>query len=770
MAKEAAASGVTDPLSGLVGPSLFPRTFKASASFPAQSDPKDLNSIHSLMKSLEFRSPEKLMNEAKRIVDGGAELLKSNLSSFFENAGNNGATHAKGKDRDRPQERRPGLGLVRKRAKFSLKTNISQPTVTWKNNVALDSIDDPDEYFEAYERMEKANKEIQKQLGANVDKFSLYEPSNNERRRRPGILGKSYTYKHRFTKDLSENDVSSQELPDADIPRSQEDNSQTIAEEDIPSSLEDNSQKVAEGAIPSSPEDNSQRVVEEDIPGPPEDLNPDYNLEEVELAGSMKNTENEYSDILQEVLSFNYEDLQGHGALNLLQERLNIKPLDIENLGMIEQLDVGRRPSITTVSESLRKSERNSLSLDRTFKNLNRKPTLEQKQLPDKVKFVSSPTPPRSPFCSISLLKKKILQPNPLRDPFSPTAIELSESQNALAAQLEDKLSGPVDAPDNLGMSNELEPHVDIVNVEPLVSNEDAREDLGNTYSLPKPLVDENAGVQNVPSDSRPFEEPGNYIDTTMNIDENESNPSVLEEGARDDTSSRQQTDPLVDENAGVQNVPSDSRPFEEPGKDFDTAMNINENESNPSILEEEARDDTSSRQQTDPLVDENAGIQNVPSDSRPFEEPSKDFGTAMDIDENESNPLVLEEEARDDTSRRQQTDPDQQHEAHQAKLPRKTRVTGEKRLRKLHPMRKSLADAGTTFESGVRRSKRVKMRALEFWKGERFLYGRVDDSLKLIGVKYISPGKDNKNLKVKPYISSESSKLKELLEMEACR
>ncbi|GER44154.1 centromere protein C [Striga asiatica] len=754
MAKEAAASGITDPLSGLVGPSLFPRTFKASVGFPAPSDPKDLDSIHSLMKSLEFRSPEKLMKEAKRIVDGGAELLKSNLSSFLENAGNNGATHAKGKDRDRPQERRPGLGLVRKRAKFSLKTNISQPMVTWKNNVALDSIDDPDEYFEAYERMEKANKEIQKQLGANVDKFSLYEPSNNERRRRPGILGKTYTYKHRFTKDLSENDVSSQEIADADILRSQE----------------DNSQKVAEGAIPSSPEDNSQRVVEEDIPVPPEDLNPDYNLEEVELAGSTKNKKNEYSDILQEVLSFNYEDLQGHGALNLLQERLNIKPLDIENLGMTKQLDVGRRSSISTVSESLRKSERNSLSIDRAFKSRNKKPTIEQKHLPGQVNFVSSPTPPRSPFCSISLLKKKILQPNPLRDPFTPTDIELSESPNALAAQLEDKLSGQVDAPDNLGMSNELEPHVDIVNMEPLVSNVDAPEDLGNTYSLPMPLVDENAGVQNVPNDSRPFEEPDNDFHTTMNINENESNPSVLEEDARDDTSSRQQTDPLVDENAGVQNVPSDSRPFEEPGKDFDTTMNINENESNPYVLEEEARDDTSSRQQTDPLVDENAGIQNVPSDSRPFEEPSKDFGTAMNIDEKESNPLVLEEEARDDTSSRQQTDPDQQHEAHQAKLPRKTRVTGEKRLRKLHPMRKSLADAGTSFESGVRRSKRVKMRALEFWKGERFLYGRVNDSLKLIGVKYISPGKDSKNLKVKPYISSQSSKLKELLEMEGSR
>lgn len=39
-----------------------------------------------------------------------------------------------------------------------------------------------------------------------------------------------------------------------------------------------------------------------------------------------------------------------------------------------------------------------------------------------------------------------------------------------------------------------------------------------------------------------------------------------------------------------------------------------------------------------------------------------------------------------------------------------------------------NLTDAGTSFESGVRRSKRMKTRPLEYWKGERLLYGRVDE------------------------------------------
>ncbi|KAL1565092.1 centromere protein C-like [Salvia divinorum] len=78
----------------------------------------------------------------------------------------------------------------------------------------------------------------------------------------------------------------------------------------------------------------------------------------------------------------------------------------------------------------------------------------------------------------------------------------------------------------------------------------------------------------------------------------------------------------------------------------------------------------------------------------------------------------------------------------------------------------KRVADAGTSFETGVRRSKRIRMRPLEYWKGERFLYGRVEDSLKLIGLKYISPGKGNDSLKVKPFILSDE--YKDLLDLAA--
>jgi hypothetical protein len=36
---------------------------------------------------------------------------------------------------------------------------------------------------------------------------------------------------------------------------------------------------------------------------------------------------------------------------------------------------------------------------------------------------------------------------------------------------------------------------------------------------------------------------------------------------------------------------------------------------------------------------------------------------------------------------------------------------------------------SGTSWETGVRRSTRIRSRPLEYWKGERFLYGRIHGS-----------------------------------------
>ncbi|WJX35108.1 hypothetical protein P8452_23140 [Trifolium repens] len=66
--------------------------------------------------------------------------------------------------------------------------------------------------------------------------------------------------------------------------------------------------------------------------------------------------------------------------------------------------------------------------------------------------------------------------------------------------------------------------------------------------------------------------------------------------------------------------------------------------------------------------------------------------------------------------------------------------VTGNASKGNRLQQRKSLADAGTSWESGVRRSTRFRTKPLECWKGERTVYGRVHESLStVIGVKCMS-------------------------------
>ncbi|KAL6559858.1 hypothetical protein OROGR_004975 [Orobanche gracilis] len=674
MASEGTVSDVRDPLSGLFGPLLFPRTIKTSADVPLPSDPKDRDSIHNFMKSLDLGSPERLMNEAKRTVDGGAELLKSSLASFAEIVGIPDAIPAENMYNAR--QRRPCIGRARKRAPFSLKTNISQPPVLLEPTMDMDDLEDPYELWATYARLENAKKEIRRQQGGIVDDQSTTEPSNKPRPRRPTISTKRH-HRQRYPLGTFRNNEVLQE---------------SVAED-----------------IPSAPKDNIQgiEIVDEDIPVAPKDPNPDADLEEFKLPGTIKKAEDDDIDLFDDPLTRNVKGLKGDEAYNILQELLNIEPLDMENLGNVELLDGGKN-SISTMSETISKLG-SSLEIGSLFKYFNKQIERKHKTVKNPVNPASSPTPPKSPFGSLSLLRKKIMQPNPLSDPFSSVDLGLSELPSASAAQ--PKLFLQVNASKNLGMSSESESHADVGNTEPLVSNVDAREMI---ETIVYENI-ENASVQDDDVDSRLFEEPANDIDSTMNVNGNE--------------------------NASV-HAAADSRPFEEPGHDIDSTMNVKGNE--------------------DASVHAAAA-----ADSRPLEEPDNDIDRAMNVNgiADESNPCIPEE-ASDDTLSRQQTDPEQQPELHQAKLPRRKGVAGEKRMREAHPMRKSLADTGTSFETGVRRSKRIKMRPLEYWKGERFVYGRVDNSMKLIAVKYISPGKGK--LKVKPYVMVESSKFKEELELAA--
>ncbi|KAL2555123.1 centromere protein C-like [Forsythia ovata] len=695
MASNSLISDSVDPLQGLIGPSLFPRTIRASTNGPIPSDSKDLNSIHHFMKSLDLRSPAKVMNEAKRIVDGGVELLGSNLINFAETVDTSADIVIKGKDK--PQERRQGLGLARKRARFSLKPSASQPSVNLESTLDTDRLQDPDEFFDAYEKLEYAKKEIQRQQGGSMNDLNEYKPSTNTRHRRPGILGKSYSYKHRYSSVPSENYemlTSSQETMETDI---------------LDGPNHDLLQKL----------NNSDPIQ-------------DVNLQDIELVGSISKTGNKVNDVLDELLSCNDEDLDGDGALNILQEVFQIKPLDLDGLCIPKHHDV-RRIDFMASKESFPNPHKTSLVTNSLLKSVSGKPPFGHGQVAQNpTNSVASPTPPRSPFASLSLLKKRIFQSNPLRDPFTPLNVDLSPNQNAYPVQPVDKLRDQVDAQKESSMCSKKEARVEVEITEPKINVNIQKVNTGSSDCLTDQFVDENASGQNVES---------KITETTINVATQKLK-----------TLSSDCQDQFVDDNACRQTAKST---IAEPTINMDTKMVKT----------------GSSDTLPDQFVDENASRQSAKADICPGDEPrynveEETIGENLNGSRNlfdQSTCCALEDDVVKGTSRRQQFDREHELEINQDNLRKAKREAGEKRLRKAHPLRKSLAESGTSFENGVRRSKRIRMRPLEYWKGERFLYGRLDESLKLVGVKYISPGKGNGMLKVKPYVSPQ---YKELLEL----
>ncbi|KAH6782133.1 centromere protein C [Perilla frutescens var. frutescens] len=702
MPKEApaAVSVSVDPLTGVSGLSLFPRTIRASADAPVPDAPKDLDSIHNIMKSTELRSPEKLMSESKKIVDGGTDIL-SNFYSYAESVSITNEFAAKVKDR--PQERRPGLGIARKRVPFSLRTTISHPSLNLEPTLDINHLEDPDLFFDAYERNENAKKEIQKQLGGNKDNIDLYKPSNKERRRRPGILGKSYHYKHHYSSTASENDdmcISSQET-------------------------------AVYQRIPSPPKDESQESLMI------RDPNIDADLEEAELAESTKKAESQVNDMLEELLSCNYEDLEGEGALNILQERFKINTLDMENRYCLTELpDVGRT-NILTSSGSRKKPRKSSVVLDSVLKNLNKKPQMEQELVENPVDFVSSPTPPRCPFGSMSLLKKKIFQPNPLRDSFSPEDFDLCVHANSSSAQPKDKLIGQFSAPKDLGMCNELESNVEFGYTEPVLSDIDSQEVMGKADKMPDQSRSENASMQRESGSSRAnaivgqvatLKDLGSCNELESHVELGYTKPSLFDMDSHDVMGKADKMpEQSRSENASMQRESGSSRANDSPAQPKDKLVG-----------------QVDAPKDLDMFSEMESNVE-FDSTTPPFcnLETHKIIGNAGGLPE--------------------------QFEDENACIPSMDAITTQnEESDNIGNAMNTNGKAGTSFETGVRRSKRVKMRPLEYWKGERFLYGRIDNSLKLIGVKYFSPGKSNEDLKVKPYILSDKPEYKEVLDLAA--
>ncbi|XP_039033639.1 centromere protein C-like [Hibiscus syriacus] len=364
----------SDPLESYSGLSLFPRTF---ASFPnplPPHDSADLQLSHGFLKSMPVRSPNKLLEQAKAIVDNSPELLKLEVSSSDAEL------------MEHPRERRPALG--RKRPRFSLKDNSSQPAVNLEPSLDMDKLTDPEEFFVAFERAENAKREIEKQTGTVLMDLDQNNPSMFARPRRPGLMRRSVKYKHGYSTAFSPVESFEEEIP--------------------------------------SPVCNLQ----------PENSDPNVELQEKEL--SVANVENKVSELLDHLLT---STCDGDDTVNLLQERLQIKPLDLENICLPDLQDI-RKIDLKVSRESLAKP-RNSLSdIESLMKGFSRRTRKQNPETSDN--HLASPIPPRSPLASISLLKKQLLQSDVLTDPFSTDDANRSQVRNASGIESNSKQSDQV--------------------------------------------------------------------------------------------------------------------------------------------------------------------------------------------------------------------------------------------------------------------------------------------------------------------------------------
>ncbi|KAM3380238.1 centromere protein C [Capsicum galapagoense] len=708
MVNETLVSDPVDPLRGLAGLSLLPKTIRVSTDASVLVDSKDLESIHNFMKSMEMKGPG-LLEEAKAIVDNGAELLNTNFTSFIQSKGIDGDLAMKGKEK--VQDRRPGLG--RKRARFSLKPSTSQPPVSLAPRLDIEQLSDPLEFFSAAERLEDAEKEIERLKGGSIHDPDVNNPPANARRRRPGILGKSVRYKHRFSSSQPENDdgfISSEETLEHDI----------LAEH------------------------GSQ--LPEEIPG----LN--VELQEADFIGSIKKTESRINEILDELLSGNGEDLDGDMAVSKLQERLQIKPIELGTL-CIPEFPVTGKPYGKAFGERIQRPRKFSLEMRELVKSATEgTPSTHKHHEESPASNLGSPTPPKSPFGSLSLLKKKIMQSNPLRDPFSPLNIDLqSEHADWSVKMISQCVNNNIGPTESQGETENKNTNIMV----PLRGSDLAHEQL----------KEKNSGRDSVktgPHGSRSrMDQQNGYDDIDINAKTN------LDMRNMDLHNESDGLDKVKDDSV-INNVLKDQQGLET--ESYVTCQKMQDGEvlaeTLPSLQAQGKADDTANyiiETAVEDFESTEIGqqVDNMPPETAPPAEQDHHFEDSVkDLYDDQLISVAVEVPSTEVRSKFSEMSP-QHHAQAKAKQQKAKRPAAGWRERKTLSSRPSLAEAGTSFESGVRRSKRMKTRPLEYWKGERLLYGRVNESLKLVGLKYISPGKES--LKVKSYVPDDYRDLVDL-------
>ncbi|KAL8139418.1 hypothetical protein V2J09_005439 [Rumex salicifolius] len=817
-------SVLVDPLSCFSVVSLFPRTFNQLVFDPDPNSRHDdpIETVGAHLDSMALKNPNRLLEQAKRILDGGLESLNvdnllnvrggdTNMSlqrdiENLKNASDQGTVgDLLGGNLEKMQSRRPDLG--RKKSRFSLQPNSSQSTKGLKSFVDIDKFPDPEEFFSAVEKHENAMNELRRQTGKPLMDLDQNVPHMAEKRRRSGLLRKSASYKHRCSM-----------APSGDA--------KTFL--------------------------SSQETLSQDLCSP----TPSDHCLQTEPTGQENAGKERPGDIDEELQSSSDKDDESDEIIGMLQKRF--KPVEI-NKSCLPELTSVLQSEFSTVGESLQDSQDKMSDLHSIVSNIAKDSTLVYNNVERRSGHPStSPRPPKSPHSSLSLLKAHLFQSRQGKDPFSALDMDLSPVGKAVSCEDTPDLAArdlQKSVKDSMKMQN-----ISTVNSMNTESGHTSGDNDARETNLNSPMHESERNVFN--NDTQDFmgaefiSSVNNKGDSMMSdipsdsILQMELDDDIVEHGDSDvnprlplhdkesDATHNMETTEDISKTLGVysddelhtdldhanqrnhssklaaheteSNVVHDKNmhdfdaenlsPSEKTMKDYsmDSGIPLNMTlhaeldhdimahntigrvlEDNPSKVSDDAAISVDEHMElVDGVVEEDVEGHNMKKSNCNMEQSTlnavEDLGEDrhfsganddLDHDRPSSSlvrPLKKTQKASSKIAERNRS---KTREPAERRVPAARKHTREcKELSR----RKSLAACGTQWEDGLRRSTRIRTRPLEFWKGERQLYGRIHEALvTVVGTKYFSPTKEagQASLKVKSYVSDE---YKEMVEWAA--
>ncbi|XP_020277334.1 uncharacterized protein LOC109851554 isoform X3 [Asparagus officinalis] len=725
--------------------SLLPKTLgPPSRARSSASEAEELDSVSDLLRSLVGKGSAQLVQQAQTITKSYTNIhsLHSEDASFTAN------------HRDHSPERRPALG--RKRAKFSLKPVPSNSVPNIDFSCSLDHIHDPEEYFSAFEQLENAEKELKKLRGAFCTEPVEPNKSTTVRKHRPGLLGRTASYKHHSSADADTTETftgSQEEHLDRRIPSTSNTSVGTG-----PSSLFHG--KLVNECGSSKAKKTNGRLQDA-----------------IDTEGSVADTN---SNILEKLLS-SFEDFDEAEGKNFLRESLQMKLIDagkfcLPELGNIQlgQSDVLK----TKATRADFKSSQISSPALKAISAFQRRVSLK-----DPLKDICSELPSDG---APSTRDYTLLKSHGRK---SPLPVDTG-NHDVSGFSFDDASSPMAERGTGLGFEDD---HSPVLEADKLTGNNITLQEKHEDHSRPSPEKSMNSDSNGVINDKGTIYDgldgglqEGNYIQLDpIIIDQADAGVDGLITSCSDQASRKEILDhpsQLLGENTDFDSNAGDNErscAFDVNAQDDDMQqdyLSMNQPSAGVGVLPSICVNQSTTESLASPPSRKLDGISNINVENVCYELDTSQSKFQIDsmvhdkvLDAGTSREITCSLEATVSTNQHLQNRHSSRAETNEEHPPAsglpinkvmKTKApTNTRRKKKLISRKHSLAGAGTVWENGRRKSSRRRFRPLEHWRGERLLYGRIHESLStVIGIKYASPGKDT--FKVESYVSEEYADL----------